>query len=472
MGKQAVGTIGYNQNERCNLNPLNTLAYPQKPMVRSRVLDMVNFNKIGGGQNAMVAVLSYSGYDIEDAIVINRASLDRGYGRVMVTKRYTTTLKRHGGAGTGSCDTVESPPTRIDGIKEDIWRKRFQRYKYLGNDGIVEVSGKIAHNAVMLNRHVPNDASFQKRGPSGIGSSRIMQTKRKMPVVYKESGEAVVHKVVATNNSRDNERLIKVLIRDFRRPELGDKYASRHGQKGVIGLIVPQRDLPFNEQGICPDMIMNPHGFPSRMTVGKMIELVDGKAGLLDGSQKYGTAFSGDNVTECGKVLTENGYTYSGKEMLYSGLTGNVHQAYVFFGPIYYQRLKHMVKDKMFARSRGPHVVLTRQPTQGRSRDGGLRVGEMERDCLVAHGVSLLLVERMLISSDPFTASVCTKCGILTYSGHCRYCRDGSNVKEFRVPYACKLLFQELMSMNIQPRIRLKEGGFFDKCSLDSLGHV
>ena len=435
MGKQAVGTLGYNQLERCNVNPLNILCYPQKPMVRSKVLDFVNFDKLGGGQNAMIAVMSYSGYDIEDAVIVNRASLDRGYGRVMVTKRYTTVLKKH---DNNRCDDVEEIPKQTK--KNLFWKMQESRFDALHSDGVAEVGAKITKHGIMLNRVVPVN---KKKDQNKNGKYDEVVTQ---PVKYKESGEARISKVVLSTSGRDQETMFKILVRDFRRPELGDKYSSRHGQKGVIGLIVSQEDLPFNEQGVCPDMIMNPHGFPSRMTVGKMMELVDGKAGLLDGARRFGTAFSGDDVVECGKVLTKKGFSYSGKEMLYSGITGDVHRAYIFIGPIYYQRLKHMVKDKMFARAQGPRVGLTRQPTQGRSRNGGLRVGEMERDCLVAHGVSLLLVERMLLSSDPFTASVCNECGLLAYSGYCQYCKNGHSVSDFRIPYACKLLFQELMS--------------------------
>ena len=480
MGKQAIGTLGYNQLERCNVNPLNMLVYPQKPMVRSKVLDFVNFDKLGGGQNAMVAVMSYSGYDIEDAVIINRASLDRGYGRAIVTKRYTTVLKKNDNNLT---DEIMEPPKQNKGkfASSKFFQRREAQFKSLDSDGVARVGATIHKRGIMLNRGVPQASSKKNDGKMTTTNTTSLNTGGEgaaetinfdaSPVRYKESGEGRISKVVFSTNGRDQETMFKILVRDFRRPELGDKYSSRHGQKGVIGLIVSQEDLPFNEQGVCPDMIMNPHGFPSRMTVGKMMELVDGKAGLLDGARRFGTAFSGDDVVKCGEVLTKSGYSYSGKEILYSGITGDIHRAYIFIGPIYYQRLKHMVKDKMFARASGPRVALTRQPTQGRSRNGGLRVGEMERDCLVAHGVSLLLVERMLLSSDPFTASVCDKCGLLAYSGYCQYCKNGHNVKDFRIPYACKLLFQELMAMNVQPKIRLREGGFFDKSNvLDDSG--
>mmetsp|Transcript_7742 Transcript_7742/g.23169 ORF Transcript_7742/g.23169 Transcript_7742/m.23169 type:complete len:208 (+) Transcript_7742:1-624(+) len=206
---------------------------------------------------------------------------------------------------------------------------------------------------------------------------------------------------------------------------------------------------------------MNPHGFPSRMTVGKMIELLGGKAAVFDGKLKDGTCFAGDSVEGLCKILTEHGFSYSGKDYLTCGQSGEPLQAYIFMGPVYYQKLKHMVMDKMHARARGPRVVLTRQPTEGRSRDGGLRLGEMERDCLVAHGASRLILERLMYSSDQFTVHVCSKCGLLGYYDHreergmCSKCGKSEQVKPVKIPYACKLLFQELQSMNIVPRLEL-----------------
>ena len=252
------------------------------------------------------------------------------------------------------------------------------------------------------------------------------------------------------------------MLRQVRRPELGDKFASRHGQKGVCGLIVPQVDMPFNEQGFPPDLIMNPHGFPSRMTVGKLIELLVGKAGVFEGRQAYASAFgeefgSTDTVESAELALIRNGFNYTGKDIFYSGVNGAPLDAYIFSGPVFYQKLKHMVLDKMHARSRGPRAVLTRQPTEGRSRDGGLRLGEMERDCLIAYGASNLIMERLMHSSDAFSASVCLTCGLLQYQNWCQFCRSGEKVADIRLPYACKLLFQELQAMNVLPRLRLKD---------------
>eukprot|EP00826_Nyctotherus_ovalis_P032010 TRINITY_DN2581_c0_g2_i2.p1 TRINITY_DN2581_c0_g2~~TRINITY_DN2581_c0_g2_i2.p1 ORF type:complete len:280 (-),score=77.67 TRINITY_DN2581_c0_g2_i2:113-952(-) len=265
-----------------------------------------------------------------------------------------------------------------------------------------------------------------------------------------------VDRVLITSNQED-PYLIKVMLRQTRRPEIGDKYSSRHGQKGVIGLIVPQEDMPFSDSGIVPDLIMNPHGFPSRMTIGKMIELIAGKAGVLEGEIKDATAFAGDKLKDLVQILTSHGYSYTGKDLLTSGVTGQPLESYIFCGPIYYQRLKHMAVDKMHGRSRGPKALLTRQPTEGRSKEGGLRLGEMEKDCLIGYGAASLLNERLMLSSDVFNVLVCQQCGLIGYAKRCNYCKTQGSMTPIKIPYACKLLFQELESMNIRPSLRLTD---------------
>eukprot|EP00924_Labyrinthula_sp_SR-Ha-C_P003337 maker-scaffold_15-snap-gene-6.43-mRNA-1 protein AED:0.17 eAED:0.17 QI:0/0/0/1/1/1/2/0/1255 len=230
--------------------------------------------------------------------------------------------------------------------------------------------------------------------------------------------------------------------------------SSRHGQKGVVGLIVPEEDMPVADNGMRPDLVMNPHGFPSRMTVGKMLELLGGKAGVFEGKVKDGTAFAGDSYESMSTILTKNGYNFCGKDILTSGQSGETIQAYIYMGPVYYQKLKHMVVDKMNARQRGPKTMLTRQPTEGRSRQGGLRVGEMEKDCLVGYGASALLNERLMLSSDVFEATFCTFCGKLAQPTLCHLCQTKEGLTKMKIPYACKLLFQELEAMNIVPRVQ------------------
>ena len=310
---------------------------------------------------------------------------------------------------------------------------------------------------VLVNRHTPTDTRDELpfHEPEKLSAAAF----RPNPLTYKGPighMDTYVDRVMLSGNK--NERhLIKIRVRSTRRPELGDKFSSRHGQKGVIGRIVPQEDLPFTDQGICPDIIMNPHGFPSRMTVGKMIELIAAKSGVLDGRMGDGTAFKGDSVSYCSETLVRHGFNYLGKDMMTSGITGEPLKSYIFCGPIYYQKLKHMVIDKMHARARGPRQVLTRQPTEGRSREGGLRLGEMERDCLIGYGASMLLNERLMTSSDGFKVQVCEQCGLVGHPAWCQHCRTREHLREIEIPYACKLLIQELQSMNIVPRLKLTD---------------
>ena len=440
MGKQAMGTIGLNQFERID-TVLFLMLYPQKPLLTTRVLDIIHFDALPAGQNAVIAVLSYSGYDIEDAIVINKASLDRGYGRCTVLRKHTSVLKRY---VNGSADRLAPPPVEViagrrgnEGslgardapvpVVQYPWPPvdaKNGKLVSIDDDGLPMVGGSVAPDHILVNRQAPSNTSGEPMshaaGSAAAAAASALQLDggyRAAPVTYRAAEPGRIDRVMLTASPTD-ATIIKVLVRQTRRPELGDKFSSRHGQKGVVGLIAEAADLPFTDDGIVPDMIMNPHGFPSRMTVGKMIELLGSKAGVLDGVRRYGTAFGGDPVSAISSALVSRGYHYGGKETLTSGISGEPLRSYVFFGPVFYQKLKHMVMDKMHARSRfvtayradelwyvrrtcissslmyvlarpsmfapyatcrGPRAVLTRQPTEGRSRDGGLRLGEMER---------------------------------------------------------------------------------------------
>ncbi|KAL1619116.1 DNA-directed RNA polymerase III complex subunit Rpc2 [Neofusicoccum ribis] len=442
MGKQAIGAIAYNQFNRID-TLLYLMVYPQQPMVKTRTIELIKYDKLPAGQNATVAVMSYSGYDIEDALVINKASCDRGFGRCQVFKKASTTLKSY---ANGSQDRITGPERNADGTTVN------PRHKKVGeSDGIAEVGMQLEKDDVYLNKFVPVQTN-----PVGLeeGRRKPPQEFRPTPMSYKLPDPAYVDKVLLTENE-SNTPVIKIQTRQTRRPELGDKFSSRHGQKGVVGIIAEQVDMPFNDQGICPDIIMNPHGFPSRMTVGKMLELLSGKAGVMCGDLQYGTCFGGSKAEDMSQILLEAGFSYSGKDMLTSGITGECLPAYVFFGPIYYQKLKHMVQDKMHSRARGPRAILTRQPTEGRSRDGGLRLGEMERDCLIAYGASQLLLERLMLSSDAHECDVCERCGMMGYQGWCQSCRSSKGVVRMTIPYAAKLLIQELLSMNVKACLKL-----------------
>lgn len=441
MGKQAIGAIAYNQFKRID-TLLYLMTYPQQPMVKTKTIELIDYDKLPAGQNATVAVMSYSGYDIEDALVLNKSSIDRGFGRCETRRKTTTVLKRY---ANHTQDIIGG--MRVDENGDPIWQ-----HQSLGPDGLGEVGMKVQSGQIYINKSVPTN-SADAPNPNNVN---VQTQYREAPVIYRGPEPSHIDQVMMSVSDND-QALIKVLLRQNRRPELGDKFSSRHGQKGVCGIIVKQEDMPFNDQGIVPDIIMNPHGFPSRMTVGNMIELISGKAGVLNGTLEYGTCFGGSKLEDMSKILVDQGFNYSGKDMLYSGITGECLQAYIFFGPIYYQKLKHMVLDKMHARARGPRAVLTRQPTEGRSRDGGLRLGEMERDCVIAYGASQLLLERLMISSDAFEVDVCDKCGLMGYSGWCTTCKSAENIIKMTIPYAAKLLFQELLSMNIAPRLRLED---------------
>ena len=439
MGKQAIGNIGYNQLIRTD-TLLYLMIYPQKPLVKTLTIELCNFEKLPAGQNASVAVMSYSGYDIEDAIILNKSSLDRGFGRIMTLRRYETSLENYQNA---TQDILVGPDNSLFN-KGSI--KDMKILHAIDKDGLPFIGSKLSRGDIYVNKFVPKNTK-------NIDSTNERSFIRSASY-YREPVPSYVDRVLLGTNLKSN-KLIKIILRQTRRPEIGDKFSSRHGQKGVCGMIVPQEDMPFNEQGWCPDLIMNPHGFPSRMTVGKLIELIGSKSAALDGKFKYGTAFAGDSPEDLGNILIAHGFSYSGKDLLYSGLTGEPLNCFVFSGPIFYQRLRHMVVDKMHGRSRGPKDQLNRQPMEGRSKDGGLRLGEMERDCFVGYGASCLLLERLMLNSDVFLASICGKCGYLGMKGFCQYCGDGSNMSNIKMPYAFKLLTQELMSMNIKVKFKM-----------------
>lgn len=442
MGKQAIGFIANNQFLRID-TLLYLMVYPQKPLVKTRTIELVKYDKLPAGQNATVAVMSYSGYDIEDALVLNKASVDRGFGRCQVLRKYPVSLKTY---PNETRDNTQSP-------EKDDTGGPAKGHNLVDFDGIARVGEKVQAGDIIVNKSVPRNA--HSSGLSEKGSDRSGDDMQ--PVKYRLPDPSYIDKVMVTQGEGVNYQVIKVQTRQTRVPEVGDKFSSRHGQKGVVGIIAEQVDMPFSDLGITPDIIMNPHGFPSRMTVGKMLELVSGKAGILKGQFEYGTAFGGSKLEDMSRALIEAGYSYDGKDYLTSGITGEPLPAYVFTGPIYYQKLKHMVQDKMHSRSRGPRAILTRQPTEGRSRDGGLRLGEMERDCLIAYGASQLMRERLMLSSDSHQVDVCESCGFMAFARWCQRCaragESASNVVRMTLPYAFKLLLNELGSMNVNTRL-------------------
>ena len=440
MGKQAIGAIAHNQFTRID-SILYLLVYPQKPMVKTRAIELIKYDKLPAGQNAIVAVMSYSGYDIEDALVLNKASCDRGFGRCQVYRKYNTILRKW----PNGLEERVGDPIQENGVN-------IKKHALLDDHGLAHVGEKVSHGEVFVMKQTP----VNPQANNTIGTDWGVGDYKDAPMTYRLPDPSYIDKVMISCMESDH-RIIKVQTRQTRYPEVGDKFSSRHGQKGVVGLIAEQVDMPFTDEGIVPDIIMNPHGFPSRMTVGKMLELVSGKAGVLSGDLQYGTAFGGSKVEDMGDILIKHGFSYGGKDFVTSGITGESLPAYVFFGPIYYQKLKHMVMDKMHSRARGPRATLTRQPMEGRSRDGGLRLGEMERDCLIAYGASQLLLERLMLSSDAHVVDICGSCGMMGYLGYCQTCKKSEGMTKMTVPYAAKLLIQELLSMNVVARVGLED---------------
>ena len=289
----------------------------------------------------------------------------------------------------------------------------------------------------------------------------ITKTKQDISEAIRPSESGIIESVMLTTD-REGYKMAKVKCRSVRVPQIGDKFASRHGQKGTIGMTYRQEDLPFTMEGITPDIIVNPHAIPSRMTIGHLIECLSSKVAALRGLEGDATPFTDVTVDSISADLHKLGYQKYGNETVFNGFTGRKIDMLIFFGPTYYQRLKHMVDDKIFSRARGPVQILTRQPTEGRARSGGLRFGEMERDCMISHGAAPFLKERLVDVSDKYRVHICENCGLIAQANlqsqryECKNCNNVNfNISQVYIPYACKLLFQELMAMHIAPRMNL-----------------
>lgn len=438
MGKQAMGVIALNQNLR-NDTLLYTIQYPQYPLVQTKPMQM--FDWIPAGQNPTVAVMSYSAYDLEDATVLNKSSIELGYARCFVYKNAKVDLKTY---PNRNCKDILQYPK----MDESSSNKGKFKYSVIEPDGIASPESFVQENQILVNKHSPDVMNNQAL--ISDNQARYYES----ALFYRTSTTSVIDKVTISNN--DDDVVIKVLHRQMRAPIVGDKFSSRHGQKGVIGAIFHKAIMPFNSDGICPDTIMNPHGFPSRMTVGKLKEMTASKAAALKGTIHDATVFGGTRMEECFDIMQSHHRLFSGKELVVSGITGELMPDEVYIGPIFYQRLKHMVSDKVHSRAIGPTTSLTRQPTEGRSRDGGLRVGEMERDCLIGHGTSFSLLERFMFSSDIYEVEICNTCNFIVAAKFCMKCNSSDNIIKVRIPYAFKLLAQELFSMGIHPAMGFK----------------
>lgn len=447
MAKQALGFSTANFLHRMDPR-MHLLHYPQKALVRTRIFDLVDLDERPFGQNMIVAVLTGAGYNIQDAVVINKAAIERGLARSTFFRTYETVEMKYAG---GQEDKIEVPPEDVMG-----YRSREAYAKLDTRDGIAFPETDVKGGEVIIGKTSP------PRFISSFFEYRASTRRRDTSISIRPSESGIVDRVVIAEDA-DGNKLVKVRVRDLRVPELGDKFASRHGQKGVIGLILPAEDMPFTEEGIIPDILINPHAIPSRMTVGQLLESIAGKVAALTGRLIDATAFQGTPEQELRELLHKLGFRSDGKEVLYNGVTGERLEAEIFIGVVYYQKLHHMVADKVHARARGRVQILTRQPTEGRAREGGLRFGEMEKDCLVGHGASILLRERLFESSDKTVIFVCNNCGFMGWYDArrnepvCPVCRERGELHPVYVSYAFKLLLQELMSLGIAPRLILKD---------------
>lgn len=448
MAKQALGIFAANFHLRLDTRG-HLLHYPQKPLTTTRAMDIVGFETRPAGQNFVLGIMSFQAYNIEDALIMNKCSVERGLSRSTFFRTYEGEERKYPG---GQVDKFEIPEKEVRGYRAA------EAYRHLAEDGIIEPETICDGGDVLIGRTSPPRFTH----PYDDFDDLSQPQRRETSISMRHSEQGIIDTVVITE-TLDGNKLIKIKVRDLRIPELGDKFASRHGQKGVLGLITNQVNMPFSAQGISPDLVINPHAMPSRMTLGQMFEGCLGKVAAASGQIGNATPFEMEDMDELQLELAKHGFDYGGREALYNGLTGERYDVGIYFATVYYQKLHHLVADKIHARARGPVQILTRQPTEGRAREGGLRFGEMERDCLVGHGSAVLLKERLLDESDRTQILVCEKCGLLAVydrnrdKKYCPVCGDKSLISSVTCSYAFKLLLQEMMSLGLAPRLLLQD---------------
>jgi DNA-directed RNA polymerase II subunit RPB2 len=438
MGKQAMGIYATNFQKRMDTAGY-ILYYPQKQIIKTRTSKYVNSQNLPSGEHIVVAIMTYTGYNQEDSIIMNQSSIDRGMFRSSYYKKYQGDVKKN--QSTLEVEKFCKPDRlKTTGMKSG-------NYDKLDENGFIKVGSIVEDNDVIIGKCIPLKNTGDNEQQFRDGSTVV------------RTNEKGVADWVYSNNNHDGYQFCKVRIRSERAPVIGDKFAACHAQKGTIGITYAQHEMPFTKNGITPDVIINPHAIPSRMTIGQLIECLYTKVCMMTCEDGDSTPFTNLQVEDIAKVLEDRcGYERYGTELLYNGKNGKQIEASIFIGPTYYQKLKHMVKDKIHSRATGPYQLLTRSPSEGRSRNGGLRLGEMERDCLLSHGVAQFLKERLYDVSDKFTVYICKKCKYFApvnpYKNiyKCTYCTNRTEFAKVDMPYGAKLLFQELMSMSISPK--------------------
>jgi len=437
--KQAMGVYATNFDVRMDKTAY-ILNYPMRPLVDTRLMNIIKVNNIPSGCQVIVAIMTHTGYNQEDSILFNKGSVDRGLFQATIYHTEKDEDKKVHGDEEIRCKPDKS---KTKGMK-------FGNYNKINNQGVIPENTLVENRDIIIAKVVT------------IKENKNDHTKlikyEDCSKSFRTSEETYIDKNYIDRNG-DGYNFAKVRTRAVRKPVMGDKFSSRHGQKGTVGLIIPEEDMPFTDSGVKPDIIINPHAIPSRMTIGHLKETLLGKVLIELGLFGDGTSFGDIDVDFISKELQKTGFESYGNELLYDGNTGQQLETSIFIGPVFYQRLKHMVADKQHSRSIGPMVNLTRQPAEGRSRDGGLRFGEMERDCMVSHGAARFTRGRLYDASDKFQIHVCKKCGMTSSVNdklHVHICKMCDNRTEFanvQLPYSCKLLFQELLTMNVAPRM-------------------
>jgi len=445
MAGQGIGMHTREFHQRFDTNA-NMLTYAQKPITETQTYDtLIGNHPIG--QNMVVALASFDGYNMEDAVIMNKASVDRGLARSAYMRTYKTEAQRFWG---GQKDEIGVPDKDVRGYRSE------EDYAHLDEDGIVNPETVVKSDDVLVGKTSP-PKFLGSGGGEEVQMGLADRRETSLTVRHGEDGK-VDH--VMVSETGEGDKLLKLKLRNYRIPELGDKFATRHGQKGVVGMIAEEEDMPFTKQGITPDMILSTHAVPSRMTVSQLIEIIGGKVGALRGEKVDGTAFHSEDKDDLREQLEELGFESNGKEVMYDGVTGEKMEAEILIGPGYYLKLDHQVGDKIHARARGPVTLLTKQPTEGRSQEGGLRLGEMEKDVFVGHGSSLLLKERF--GADATEIKICEDCGeigLLDRAENREYCPNcnSEELGETEVPHAFLLLMNELKSLMIDTELHLEE---------------